>query len=169
MTDQKFSRHINSIGFNAVIFIIFTAVLSFFLPLDAPVPSQEESAQWLMNKGVPYLFGWINQVVAMIASSIVLAVAAWQIFPAAPLRAGVVWIMIFSATIIFLITKFLSLWSVPLMAKAIASASTDIESAQVLLRALGPSGGFGLIPLWISLHSTSTDYVGFFCFFRCFV
>ena len=159
MTDQKLSLHINSIGFNAVIVIIFTAIISFFLPLDAPAPSQEESAQWLMTKGTPYLFGWFNQVVAMIASSIVLAVAAWQIFPAAPLRAGLVWIMAFSATIIFLLTKFLSLWGIPLMAKAIASASTDAESAKILLQALSPSGGFGLNP--------TLDFLGFWLYGLC--
>ncbi len=153
---KELSNRINTLGVVAGAVFIITGILSFFLPLDAPAPTQEDTALWHMNTAGPYLFGWLNQIIAMLALSVVLAVAAWQIFPAAPLRAGTVWVLTVSSTVVFLISKFLSIWAVPLLAKAIAAGSNESEAAATLLSALGPSTAFGLIP--------SMDYLGFWLY-----
>ncbi|MDG1859359.1 MAG: hypothetical protein P8I94_09660 [Emcibacteraceae bacterium] len=153
MTTLNLSPQINSIGVKAVIAIVITAIISMFLPLAAPEPNQNDAALWLMNDMSGYVFGWLNQIAAMWALSVVLAVAAWQVFETHPLRAITSWMFTLMATMAFFIVKFIDVWSVPLMAKAIASESAQSANAEIALTALGPSVAFGFGP--------SLDYLGF--------
>jgi hypothetical protein len=100
-----------------------------------------------------YVFGWLNQIVAMVALSVVLVVAAWQVFQTHPLRAITSWMFTLMATMAFFIVKFINAWSVPLMAKALASESAQSANAEIALTALAPQVGFGFGP--------SLDYLGF--------
>ena len=153
MAAQNLSVQINKIGIKAVIVVIATGVLSLFFPLDAPAPTQEDAAYWLMNTVNGYVIGWLNQIAAMLGFSVVIAVAAWQIFDAAPIRAVTSWVFTFMATMAFFIVKFINIWSVPLMAKALASGSAESVNAEAFLTVLAPLIGFGLGP--------SLDYLGF--------
>jgi hypothetical protein len=103
-----------------------------------------------------YLFGWLNQVILMLASSVILLAAGLLIYSSAPLRAGAVWVLTLMSTLAFLMSKFLSLWSVPLTVKAIAAENAVAGSAQSILTTLGPSEAFGLVP--------SIDYLGFWLY-----
>ncbi len=153
MTAQNITAQINSIGFKAVVIIIVTSVVSIFLPLEAPLPTQEDAAYWLMNTMTGYTFGWLNQIIAMLACAVIFACAAWQFFANSPIRAIIILMLSSLSTLAFLIVKFMNLWAVPLMAKALASGSAESASAEVFLSALGPSFAFGLGP--------SLDYLGF--------
>ena len=153
MASSTLSPQINKLGVKAIILVGITTVLSFFLPLYAPEPTQEASAHWLMNDMGTYVFGWLNQIVAMVVLSIVFAVAAWQVFETKPLRAIISWVFTLMATMAFFIVKFINVWSVPLMAKALASGSAESASAETFLTAHAPSIAFGAGP--------SLDYLGF--------
>jgi len=153
MLSKNLSQQINKIGVRAVILVFVTTVLSLFLPLEAPTPTQEGAAHWLMNDMSGYVLGWLNQIVAMVALSVAFAVAAWQVFQTAPLRAVTSWVFTLIATIAFFIVKFINVWSVPLMAKALASGSPESANAEITLSALAPSLAFGFGP--------SLDYLGF--------
>ncbi len=89
----------------------------------------------------------------MVAFSVAFAVAAWQIFDNHPLRAVTSWVFTLMATMAFFIVKFINVWSVPMMTKALASGSAESASAETALTSLAPSIAFGFGP--------SLDYLGF--------
>ncbi len=60
MTSPNLSAQINNVGFKAIILVIITTVISFFLPLHAPEPTQEAAAHWLINDMGGYVLGWLN-------------------------------------------------------------------------------------------------------------
>lgn len=153
MASSTLSPQINKLGVKAVILFGITTVLAFFMPLYAPAPTQEAAAHWLMNDMGTYVFGWLNQIISMVALSIVFAVAAWQVFETKPLRAITSWAFTLMATMAFFIVKFINVWSVPLMAKALASGSPESATAETFLTAHAPSIAFGAGP--------SLDYLGF--------
>lgn len=144
------------LGYKAAFVFLITAVISLALPLEAPVPTQSAAELWLNTEAGGYLFGWLNQVILMFASSVILLAAGLLIYSSAPLRAGAVWVLTLMSTLAFLMSKFLSLWSVPLTVKAIAAESAVAGSAQSILTTLGPSEAFGLVP--------SIDYLGFWLY-----
>jgi hypothetical protein len=144
------------LGYKAAFVFLITAVISLALPLEAPVPTQSAAELWLNTEAGGYLFGWLNQVILMLASSVILLAAGLLIYSSAPLRAGAVWVLTLMSTLAFLISKFLSLWSVPLTVKAIAAENAVAGSAQSILTTLGPSEAFGLVP--------SIDYLGFWLY-----
>jgi hypothetical protein len=156
MADRNISPTIFDLGYKAVIVFLITAVISLALPLDAPVPTQSAAELWLNTEVGGYLFGWLNQVILMFSSSLILLAAGLSIYSSAPLRAGAVWVFTLMSTLAFLISKFLSLWSVPLTAKAIAAENAVAGSAQSILVTLGPNEAFGLVP--------SIDYLGFWLY-----
>ena len=153
MTSQDLTAQINTLGFKAVVVFIITAVVSLFLPLEAFAPTQEDAAYWLMNTMSGYVFGWVNQIVAMLACAVIFACAAWQFFATSPIRAVIIWMLTSLSIMTFLIVKFFNVWAVPMMAKALASGSAESDSAETFLSALAPSFAFGLGP--------SLDYLGF--------
>lgn len=153
MTFQTLSKQINSLGFKTVIVLILTFVVTFIFPLEAPEATQESAIYWLMNTEIGYILGWINQIVSMVSLSVVIAIAAWQVVEDHPLRAIISWIFNLMATMAFFIVKFINVWSVPLMAKALASGSAESVNAGAALNTLAPSVAFGFGP--------SLDYLGF--------
>jgi hypothetical protein len=156
MATQNLSEKINALAVKAVVVLIVCAIPALFLPLDAPGATQEQAAVWLMNTMSAYMLGWIVQIIAMFSLTIIFAGAAWQIFEASPIRAVTIWLLTSFSVVVFLITKFIAIWTVPLMAKALAAGSAESEVAQVFLTALAPSVSFGLAP--------SLDYLGFWLY-----
>jgi hypothetical protein len=110
----------------------------------------------LNTEAVGYIFGWLNQVILMFSSSVVLLAAGLLIYSSAPLRAGAVWVLTLMSTTVYLMSKFLSLWSVPLTVKAISAENAVASSAQSILVTLSPNEAFGLVP--------SIDYLGFWLY-----
>ncbi len=153
MNAKDVSKDVNGVGVKSVYAVLVTAVLSMFLPLEAPAPDQNAAAHWLMNDMGGYVFGWLNQIAAMVALSLVLAVAAWQVIEKSPVRAVISMAFTMMATVAFFIVKFVNAWSVPMMAKALASGAPESASAEVFLTGLAPHVAFGIGP--------SMDYLGF--------
>ena len=164
MTKEYFFTSLFRMGFAAVIVLIVTAILSLFLPLDAPEPTQTAAAEWLNTVAGGYLAGWINQIVIMLACSVILAAGAALIYPSAPLRVGAVWILTLIATTVFLIAKFLLLWAVPMSVKAVAAQTQGTNEAETVLMALGPEVAFGLIPALDNLGFTFYAIIGLILF-----
>ena len=164
MTKEHLLSSLFRMGFTAVIVLIVTAILSLFLPLDAPEPTEAAAAEWLNTVAGGYLIGWINQIVIMLACSVILAAAAALIYPSAPLRGGAVWILTLIATTVFLIAKFLLLWAVPMSVKAIAAQTQGTNEAETVLMALGPEVAFGLIPALDNLGFTFYAIIGLILF-----
>ena len=156
MVYRNISPAIFDLGYKAAFVFLVTAAISFALPLEAPDPTQSAAELWLNTEAGGYLFGWLNQLILMFACSVIFLAAGLLIYSSAPLRAGAVWVFTLISTIAFLTSKFLSLWAVPLTAKAIAAESAVAGSAQSILVTLGPSEAFGLVP--------SIDYLGFWLY-----
>ena len=156
MVYRNISPAIFDLGYKAAFVFLLTAAISFALPLEAPDPTQSAAELWLNTEAGGYLFGWLNQVILMFAFAVILVAAGLLIYSSAPLRAGAVWVLTLMSTLAFLISKFLSLWAVPLTAKAIAAENAVAGSAQSILVTLGPNEAFGLVP--------SIDYLGFWLY-----
>ncbi len=153
MNVKSVSAEVNGLGVKAFYVFLATIVLSFFLPLEAPAPNQNDAAHWLMNDMGGYVFGWLNQIVSMVVLSLIFAVAAWQVVESSPVRAALSWAFTLMATMAFFIVKFVNAWSLPMMAKALASGSAESSTAEVYLTAHAPHVAFGMGP--------SLDYLGF--------
>ena len=155
-------------GFIAVMVLIPASIVSLILPLDAPEPTQAAAMEWLNTVAGGYLIGWINQIVIMLACSVVFAAAAALIYPSAPLLAGAVWILALIATTVFLIAKFLLLWAVPMSVKAIAAQNQGPGAAETVLTALGPEVAYGIIPAFDSLGFIFYAVIGLILFLPLF-
>lgn len=156
MPNPKLFEQINGIAWKAVIVLLACVVPALFLPLEAPGATQKDAAIWIMDTMNGYMMGWIVQMIAMLALSIIFAGAALQIYVASPLRATIVWFFTSLSVIAFIIPKFMALWTVPMAAKALAADSAESAVAQTVLMALAPSVTFGLAP--------SFDYLGFWLY-----
>jgi hypothetical protein len=156
MVYRNISPAIFDLGYKAVIVLLVAVVISLALPLEAPDPTQSAAEIWLNTEAGSYFLGWLNQVILMFAFAVILVAAGLLIYSSAPLRAGAVWVLTLMSTLAFLISKFLSLWAVPLAAKAIAAENAVAGSAQSILVTLGPSEAFGLLP--------AIDYLGFWLY-----
>jgi hypothetical protein len=136
-----------------------TGVLSFFLPLDAPggyEATTSERVAWLAANSGSFIIGWINQIVAMISLSGVLAGIAWQIAGTHPLRAILAATLVAISMVVFFIPKFIAVWTIPMLAEAIATGSATSEMAETLLPILNVTVPFSLY--------TSLDYLGFWLY-----
>jgi len=153
MNNQNIAEQMNGIGVKAVIAIGVTLILSLFLPLEAPEPNQNDAIHWLMNSHGIYVLGWTNQIVSMLAFSFAFASAAWLVVNTHPVRTVISLAFTAMATMAFFIVKFVNVWSVPLMAKALASGAEASSTAATFLTAHAPSVAFGFGP--------SMDYLGF--------
>ncbi|MEO1043379.1 MAG: hypothetical protein AAFX52_13940 [Pseudomonadota bacterium] len=168
MTKEHILVSIFRMGFIAVIVLIIASILSLFLPVDAPEPTQAAAAEWLNTIAGGYLIGWINQIVLMLACSIILAGGAALIYPSAPMRATAVWILALIATTVFLIAKFLLFWAVPMSVKAIAAQNQGAGEAETVLMALGPDVAYGIIPALDSLGFIFYAVIGLILFLPLF-
>jgi hypothetical protein len=153
MATRTISQQINSIAFKAAVILLIGTIPAFLLPLEAPTPTQEDSAQWLMNDLNGYMMGWILQIILMMACTGVFVGAAWQIYSTNPVRSVLVWSLAALSFVVFIIAKFIMVWAVPLMARSLAAGSAERDTAEAFLTAANPSVSFGLVP--------TLDYLGF--------
>lgn len=151
--------NINRLGFWSAIVVIVTAVISVFLPLDAPGGYTAEHADrvtWLNNNREIFIAAWVNQIVAMLSLSAVFFAIAWRIGSTNPLRAILAAMVVLMSVMAFIIPKFIAVWTIPLLADTIATGAMGAELADPLLRILNVSVPFSLY--------TSFDYLGFWLY-----
>jgi hypothetical protein len=154
-------QQINQAAFWSAVVALVTGVVSFFLPLDAPggyEATVSERVAWLTANSGPFMIGWINQIVSMLALSGIFAGIAWQIAGTHPLRAILAATLVAISVVAFLIPKYIAVWTIPMLAEAIAAGSGSAASdmAQGLLPILNVSIPFSLY--------TSFDYLGFWLY-----
>ena len=150
---------INRLGFWSAMVVIVTAVISVFLPLDAPGGYTAEHADrvtWLSNNREIFIAAWVNQIVAMLSLSAVFFAIAWRIGSTNPLRAILAAMVVLMSVMAFIIPKFIAVWTIPLLADTIATGAVGAELADPLLRILNVSVPFSLY--------TSFDYLGFWLY-----
>jgi hypothetical protein len=150
---------INRVGFWSAIIVIATAVITMFLPLDAPGGYAAEHADrvvWLSENSGAFIAGWVNQIVAMLSLSGVFFAIAWRVAGNSPLSAILAAMVILMSVMAFIIPKFIAVWTIPLLAQTITSGAVGAELADPLLRLLNVSIPFSLY--------TSFDYLGFWLY-----
>lgn len=103
-----------------------------------------------------FILGWINQILAMLGLSGVLLGIAWQIRKANALRAVLAAATVFGSAFAFLIPKFIAVWTIPLLAEAVAVDPVSNPLANTLLLLLNVSVPYSLF--------TSFDYLGFWLY-----
>ena len=155
------SQQINQAAFWSAAIALVTVVVAFFFPLDAPggyEATVSERVAWLTANSGPFMIGLINQMVSMLALSGIFAGIAWQIAGTHPLRAILAATLVAISVVAFLIPKYIAVWTIPMLAEAIATGSGSAASdmAQSLLPILNVSVPFSLY--------TSFDYLGFWLY-----
>ena len=139
--------------------VLITAVLALFLPLDISqgyTADHADRAAWLANNRGAFILGWTNQILAMLTLSGIFLGIAWKIGKVYTLRAIIAAAIVFISVIVFLIPKFIAVWTIPLLADNIATASSDASLANTLLLLLNVSVPYSLF--------TSFDYLGFWLY-----
>ena len=150
---------INRLGLWSAVIVIVTAVISVYLPLDAPGGYNAEHADrvaWLINNRELFIAAWANQIVAMLSLSGVFFAITWRIGSANPLRAIIAAMVVLMSVMAFIIPKFIAVWTIPLLANTISTGAVGSELADPLLRILNVSIPFSLY--------TSFDYLGFWLY-----
>jgi hypothetical protein len=150
---------INRFGVWSVVVAIATGVIAMFFPLDVPGGYTAEHADrvaWLSANRGAFIAGWVNQIAAMFSLSAVFACGAWVAARKNPLRAILAALFVAMSTMAFIIPKFIAVWTIPLLADAIATGAVGAELADPLLRLLNVSIPFSLY--------TSFDYLGFWLY-----
>jgi hypothetical protein len=147
---------IRKAAFWSAIIVVLMGVLSLFLPYAAPADSFAERVAWLnANNGV-FVAAWIVQMCTMLALAALFAGAAWEISDDYPLRASVAGIVVLLSVVAFIIPKFMAIWSIPLLAQAIAAESGGADMAAQLLNLLDLTRPYSL--------TSSFDYLGFWLY-----
>jgi hypothetical protein len=150
---------INRAAFWSAVAGVGTLVPSAFFPLDAPGGYNAEHADrvaWLAANSGAFITAWVVQIVSMLALSGVFAGVAWQISGKHPLRAIVAATVTLISIVVFIIPKFMAVWTMPLLAKAVSTGAVGSDMAQQLLPILNVSMPFSLF--------TSFDYLGFWLY-----
>ena len=155
-TTVSLDHQINKLGFWSAIITIILAVVSGFLPLDAPGGFGADHAgriAWLTaNKGA-FILAWANQIVLMLSSSGVLFCIAWQVSCNNPLRGIIAAVVVAMSVMAFIIPKFIAVWTIPMLADTVSLGGPGAQMADALLLILNVSVPFSLY--------TSFDYLGF--------
>ena len=150
---------INRLGLWSAVIVIVTAVISVYLPLDAPGGYNAEHADrvaWLSNNRELVIAGWVNQIVAMLSLSGVFFAIAWRVGSTSPLIAMIAAMVVLMSVMAFIIPKFIAVWTIPLLADTISTGAVGSQLADPLLRILNVSVPFSLY--------TSFDYLGFWLY-----
>ena len=158
-TSNTLGQQINQAAFWSAAVALATGVVSVFLPLDAPggyEATASDRVAWLSANSGAFILGWINQIIAMVSLSGVLAGLAWQIAGKHPLRAILAATLVAISMVAFFIPKFIAVWTIPMLTGAIATGSGASDMAQALLPILNVSVPFSLF--------TSFDYLGFWLY-----
>jgi len=155
-TTVSLDHQINKLGFWSAITTIIVAVVSGFLPLDAPggfgADHADRIAWFTANRGA-FILGWANQIVVMLSSSGVLFCIAWQVSRNNPLRGIIAAVVVAMPVMAFIIPKFIAVWTIPMLADNISVGGTGAQMADALLLILNVSVPYSLY--------TSFDYLGF--------
>jgi hypothetical protein len=153
-------HQINQAAFWATVIALGTGAIQFFLPLAAPGGYEATTSgrvAWLATNSGSFIIGWVNQIVLMISLSGILAGVAWQIAGNHPLRAILAATLVVISMAAFFIPKFIAVWTIPMLAEAIATGSSAAsDMAEGLLPILNVSVPFSLY--------TSFDYLGFWLY-----
>ena len=150
---------INRLGLWSAVIVIVTAVISVYLPLDAPGGYNAEHADrvaWLSNNRELFIAGWVNQIVAMLSLSGVFFAIAWRVGSTSPQIAMIAAMVVLMSVMAFIIPKFIAVWTIPLLADTISTGAVGSQLADPLLRILNVSVPFSLY--------TSFDYLGFWLY-----
>ena len=150
---------INRLGFWSIIIAIMTAVISAFLPLDAPGGYSAEHADrvaWLSANGGTFIVAWVNQIVLMLSFSGLFFAIAWKVAGNSPLRAILAAMVVLMSVVAFIIPKFIAVWTIPVLADTITAGAVGAEMADSLLPLLNVYIPFSLF--------TSFDYLGFWLY-----
>jgi hypothetical protein len=155
----KLDEQISRLGLWAVLVVLITTVITLFLPLDVPDglgATQVERVDWLqINRGA-FILGWINQLLAMMALTAVFLSTTWQIKRTNPLRALIASLVVCASFVVFLVPKFIAIWSIPQLTQVIATGAPGNDMAEMLLSILNVSLPFSLY--------TAFDYLGFWLY-----
>jgi len=155
----KLDEQISRLGLWAVLVVLITTVITLFLPLDVPDglgATQVERVDWLqINRGA-FILGWINQLLAMMALTAVFLSTTWQIRRTNPLRALIASLVVCASFVVFLVPKFIAIWSIPQLTQVIATGAPGNDMAEMLLSILNVSLPFSLY--------TAFDYLGFWLY-----
>ena len=155
-TTVSLDHQINKLGFWSAITTIILAVVSGFLPLDAPGGFGADHADriaWLTANRGTFILGWANQIVLMLSSSGVLFCIAWQVSCNNPLRGIIAAVVVAMSVMAFIIPKFIAVWTIPMLADTVSVGGTGAQMADSLLLILNVSVPYSLY--------TSFDYLGF--------
>ena len=155
----KLDDQINQLGLWAVFVVLVSFVITLFLPLDVPDglgATQAERVDWLQINRAAFILGWINQLMAMMALTAVLLCTSWQIRRTNPLRALIAGLVICASCVIFVIPKFIAIWTIPQLAQVIATGAPGGDMAGMLLSILNVSLPYSLY--------TALDYLGFWLY-----
>ena len=156
---SSLDNRINKLGFWSVFVVIVTAIISLYLPLDAPNGYAVEHADrvaWLSNNRELFIAGWVNQIVAMLSLSGAFFAIVWRVGSTSPLIAMIAAMVVLMSVMAFIIPKFIAVWTIPILADTISTAASGTELADLLLRILNVSVPFSLY--------TSFDYLGFWLY-----
>ena len=157
--ENQFGYRINRLGFWSAVVAIVTGVITFLIPLDIPggyAADHADRVLWLTENRGTFILGWLNQILAMLSISGIFFSVAWHIAQKYPLTAIVAAMVTLMSVLVFIIPKFMAVWTIPLLGEAIATEATGAEMADTLLRLLNVSIPFSLY--------TSFDYLGFWLY-----
>ena len=157
--ESRLDEQIYRLTFGSAIVLIASMLVSFALPLDAPGgydATQGERLTWLLDNRAAFIAGWLNQIVAMVSLTTSLAGFAWLVRTSSPLAALLAALMLLSSFIVFIIPKFIAVWTIPLLAEEAAGGTHLSEMANTLLPLLNTSAPFSLF--------TAFDYLGFWLY-----
>ena len=158
-TTVSLDHQINKLGFWSAITTIIVAVVSGFLPLDAPGGFGADHADrvaWLTANRGAFILGWANQIVFMLSSSGVFFCIAWQVSRNNPLRGIIAAVVVAMSVMAFIIPKFIAVWTIPMLADTVSAGGTGAQMADALLLILNVSVPYSLY--------TSFDYLGFWLY-----
>ena len=156
---EMFHKQICRFGVFSAVIALVTTIITFLLPLDVPSgygALQSDRVAWLMENRQLFILGWINQMAAMLSLSGVFLTIAWCIREVNPLRACIAATVVLLSVVAFIIPKFIAVWTIPLLAEAIANDAAGGDMAAQLLPLVNVSIPFSLY--------TSFDYLGFWLY-----
>jgi hypothetical protein len=158
-TAKSLDYQINRLGFWSAIAALVVGVLSMFLPLDAPggyAAQHADRVAWLSANGETFIAAWVIQIVALVTLTGVFFALAWRVSSEHPLRAIVAAMVVLVSFVVFIIPKFIAVWTIPLLANATSNGSAGADVADQLLGLLIVSIPFSLF--------TSFDFLGFWLY-----
>lgn len=153
---NKIDDTINRAGLRTAILVVFLGIVSVFFPLDAPEGGFSERMTWYSHNLGAFTLGWAVQMVAMLVLSGFFAAIAWTTRRSHPISSFIAGVALLVSLVVFLIPKFIAIWSIPQMVEAATAVSKDAAVAGQLFQLLHPSLSFSLF--------TSFDYLGFWMY-----